>query len=97
MTTDDRLRSTEFDLAAALIASRPGALQQILAVHRPRSDGRCTGCFHLSPRWPCTLAAVAQHALRSRMDRRRRQPPDRRPEPVGGSWNDYAARHEDLP
>jgi hypothetical protein len=54
MTTGDSSVSTEFDLAAALIASRPGELRHILAVHHPRSDGRCAV---LPP-----TAALAVHA-----------------------------------
>jgi hypothetical protein len=68
MTKDAATTRSGFDLAAALLADQPGAVQRILAVHHARWDGHCAGCFHVPPHWPCTLAAIARRALQIRTD-----------------------------
>ncbi|MBC8090490.1 MAG: hypothetical protein H7Y15_00785 [Pseudonocardia sp.] len=50
------------DQAARLVARNPGAAQRLLAAHPPDRRGRCSGCGHKPPQWPCALVAVAERA-----------------------------------
>ncbi|MGH3565312.1 MAG: hypothetical protein ACRDRH_04625 [Pseudonocardia sp.] len=45
--------------AITVVAAQPGGVERILATHRRRSDGRCTGCAHTLTKWPCTVAGIA--------------------------------------
>ena len=47
------------DAAARLMATNPGADKRVLAMHRRRSDGYCTGCWTRPTKWPCGVASVA--------------------------------------
>jgi hypothetical protein len=48
-----------FETAVAFMASQPGGADRILAAHRRRPDGYCTGCVHTLAHWPCTVARIA--------------------------------------
>lgn len=47
------------ETAVAFMAAQDGAVQRVLAVHRRRPDGRCTGCVYRLTWWPCTVAGIA--------------------------------------
>lgn len=51
-----------FAAAVAFMAAQPGGPERILAVHRRRPDGYCSGCVHTLSRWPCTVARIARSA-----------------------------------
>jgi hypothetical protein len=48
--------------AARLIMRNRGEAERLLMVHRPSSDGRCTGCGLSMTRWPCVFVAIARTA-----------------------------------
>jgi hypothetical protein len=54
-----------FAAAVAFMASQPGGAERILAAHRRRPDGYCTGCVHTLTHWPCTVARIALTAAGS--------------------------------
>jgi hypothetical protein len=57
---DDYLAAKRcFAAAVAFMASQPGGAERILATHRRRPDGYCTGCVHTLAHWPCTVARIA--------------------------------------
>jgi hypothetical protein len=48
-----------FAAAVAFVAAQPGGIERILAAHRRRADGYCTGCVHTLSHWPCRVAGIA--------------------------------------
>jgi hypothetical protein len=65
-------QETTVQLAGRLLASQPGSAARALDRHRPRTDGRCSGCTVTLQRWPCfvVLAARAAVGLESRASKR---------------------------
>jgi hypothetical protein len=64
---DDYLAARRsFAAAAAFVAAQPGGIERILAAHRRRPDGYCTGCVHTLSRWPCPVAGIALSAAEQR-------------------------------
>jgi hypothetical protein len=67
-TMSDHDRAAE-DLAI-LLAARPNVLAKLLDAHRDDGRGHCGICAvggqRGYQRWPCNIAAVAQHAARIR-------------------------------
>jgi hypothetical protein len=55
-----------FAAAVAFIASQPGGAERILAAHRRRPDGYCSGCVHTLSHWPCTVTRIALTAAEQR-------------------------------
>ena len=51
------------DAAARYLATEPAAVVRALAAHTSGPTGRCTGCGHTPPRWPCAIATSARRAL----------------------------------
>jgi hypothetical protein len=55
-----------FAAAVAFVAAQPGGIERILAAHRRRPDGYCTGCVHTLSHWPCPVAGIALTAAEQR-------------------------------
>jgi hypothetical protein len=64
---DDHLAAQRsFAAAVAFVAAQPGGIERILAAHRRRPDGYCTGCVHTLSHWPCPVAGIALTAAEQR-------------------------------
>jgi hypothetical protein len=64
---DDYLAARRsFAAAVAFVAAQPGGIERILAAHRRRPDGYCTGCVHTLSHWPCPVAGIALTAAEQR-------------------------------
>jgi hypothetical protein len=50
------------EAAARLVATNPGAADQLAARHQRRPDGRCQGCTTRLTWWPCAMATIAARA-----------------------------------